>query len=124
MTTRIEQHRIGRIRISRQLLEFDRPALRFILQMLLIVDVRYIDAASTIEYIAYCDRFDPVEEGALIPFYDVSVTQHYADADRIDPVGSCHTVEFRNTGHGVGVPAPVQLAPRWPYSAALVNGRA
>lgn len=65
---------LGRFTISKQSIEDQPNIVRAVMQGMIVVRAEMLYPGDAIEYVALWDRFEPVEPGKMIPFYDIRVT--------------------------------------------------
>ena len=72
----MNNRRLGRIRISIEMIDHDHKDIIDIFAIMKLVPVRaeFIYCSNEVEYIAISDRFEIVPEGHIIPEYAVDVT--------------------------------------------------
>lgn len=88
MKLETKSNRIGRFIISATLLRdaadhvtHEADAEFFaIFRRVIIVETRFRWAVNAVEYIGYCDQFEPVEFGCSEPLYDVEVVRSESSA--------------------------------------------
>lgn len=86
----VKSKRWGRFHISRHIVEDQPTTVLSMLAGMVIVRAEMMYHLDSIEYYAYADEFEEVDEGAEAPFYTAEMSQDaYLNAD-----GSvCRTVE-------------------------------
>lgn len=72
----MKNRRLGKIRISREMIDHDLKDIVDIFAIMKFVPVRaeFLYCYNEIEYIAISDRFEVVLEGDIIPEYTIDVT--------------------------------------------------
>jgi len=80
----LEKHK-GRFYIANPILAYDIDIMREIMQRVVIVRAETLHMNDTIEYYAYSDHFDELEQGEVIPEYEVII--HSTEEGR--------TIEFK-----------------------------
>jgi len=64
--------RIGRVEVARPFVDEARE----MLNRYKILGVKADDFRATVEYTILCDEFDPIEDGAEVPYYTAWFTTH------------------------------------------------
>ena len=68
-------NRIGRFVISRLFVEKDPETARAVMGMVIVVRCEMMLASDTLEYMALSPEFDEVQEGEIIPTYEVHINE-------------------------------------------------
>jgi hypothetical protein len=63
--------RIGKFRLANMFLQSDNICVRRLMAKIIVMDVIRRWDVDAVEYIAYCDEFEPVEPGCIPPEYEV-----------------------------------------------------
>ena len=72
----IKENRMGRFSITKSLLKEGNPfTIMQLMGKMIIVNAVYNKEKDVFEYCAYSKLFDSVVEGAIIPNYEIEVTQ-------------------------------------------------
>ena len=67
------KRRLGRFRISKDLLFVDPAAVKKIFSNMIIIRCEYLIHIPAFEYYAYSDLFEPVEYGQECPMYEINI---------------------------------------------------
>ena len=67
------KRRLGRFRISKDLLFVDPAAIKKVFSNLIIIRCEYLIHIPAFEYYAYSDLFEPVEYGKECPEYEIGI---------------------------------------------------
>lgn len=83
----VREDRLGMFKVNKTMIESADPAkMRELFGPLLIVACYYSEAYNEYVYKAYCEEFEPVQEGHLLPIYRVQINAVYNSTGAIDKV--------------------------------------
>lgn len=74
----MKNRRIGKFRISRDLIEDSPQAVRELMGRCIVIQAMYSFAIDDVEYIALCDDFDEIDEGDF-PLEYIALWRKYDD---------------------------------------------
>ncbi len=73
------KHKLGRFKVSEEFIRRDWRSLLQLFANFVIVDAKWNFATRSVEYLAFSELFEEIEDGVEAPDYAIEVTKHHGD---------------------------------------------